>query len=99
MPQESSVCLISLVLPAGKSVGYITCSQGNIAQPKCNTSWFLLLFVLSHCAASRVRGTVARIPFEEFHRHSAEIVRSGVFGRDDKDEIRSILHFKANNLV
>lgn len=64
-----------------------------------SSSLYVTLCVLSHNVASRVRGTVARIPFEEFHRHSAEIVRSGVFGRDEKDEIKSILHFMANNLV
>lgn len=107
MQLGSSVCPISLALPAGKLVGEDVCppgNVGNIVQPQCSV-WILLLFVcdlmcvLSHHVASRVRGTVARIPFEEFHRHSAEIVRSGVFGRDEKDEIKSILHFMANNLV
>jgi major vault protein len=49
--------------------------------------------------ASRVRGMVARIPFEEFHRHSSEIIRQAVFGKDEKGEVKPILVFSANNLV
>jgi len=44
--------------------------------------------------ASRVRGAVARASFDEFHRSSAEIIRSAVFGKDSNRFI-----FSANNLV
>ena len=55
--------------------------------------------LLSCPVASRVRGMVARIPFEEFHRHSSEIIRQAVFGKDEKGEVKPILVFSANNLV
>ncbi|KCV68236.1 hypothetical protein H696_05160 [Fonticula alba] len=35
---------------------------------------------MCHAIASRIRGTVASVPFDEFHRHSARIIRSSVFG-------------------
>lgn len=43
--------------------------------------------------ASRVRGTVASKAFDEFHRNSADIIRSAVFGSSTE------LLFPANNLV
>ena len=49
--------------------------------------------------ASRIRGTVAAIPFEQFHKYSAEIVRTGVFGKDKDGNFNKELMFKANNLV
>lgn len=49
--------------------------------------------------ASRIRGRVAGIPFEQFHKYSAEIVRAGVFGKDAEGMIRRELVFPANNLV
>lgn len=42
---------------------------------------------------------MAGIPFEEFHKYSAEIIRTGVFGKDEEGKIRKQLVFKANNLV
>jgi major vault protein len=44
--------------------------------------------------ASRVRGAVARVSFDEFHRQSAEVIRSAVFGNGSNEFI-----FPANNLV
>lgn len=49
--------------------------------------------------ASRIRGTVAAIPFEQFHKYSAEIVRTGVFGKDKDGKFNKELMFEANNLV
>eukprot|EP01087_Luapelamoeba_hula_P005226 TRINITY_DN152_c0_g1_i4.p1 TRINITY_DN152_c0_g1~~TRINITY_DN152_c0_g1_i4.p1 ORF type:complete len:817 (+),score=165.60 TRINITY_DN152_c0_g1_i4:150-2600(+) len=49
--------------------------------------------------ASRVRGAVAQASFDDFHKKSARIIRSAVFGVDDKDKIKSHFHFAANNLV
>jgi len=50
--------------------------------------------------ASRVRGSVASSTFDNFHRHSADIIRSAVFGKDDKTgDIRSRLEFRTNKLV
>ena len=42
---------------------------------------------------------MAGIPFEQFHKYSAEIVRVGVFGKDEKGEMRKELVFQANDLV
>ena len=49
--------------------------------------------------ASRIRGTVAAIPFEQFHKYSAEIIRTGVFGKDKDGKVNKELMFEANNLV
>jgi len=49
--------------------------------------------------ASRVRGAVAGEKFDEFHRNSARIIRSAVFGLDEEGHIREEFRFRANNLV
>jgi len=49
--------------------------------------------------ASMVRGAVAGVSFDEFHRNSAKIIRKAVFGVDDKGKILNRLVFSANNLV
>ena len=49
--------------------------------------------------ASRIRGAVAAVPFEQFHKYSTEIIRAGVFGKDKDGNIREELSFRANNLV
>jgi len=51
--------------------------------------------------ASRVRGEVALHSFDEFHRNSAKIIRTAVFGTDDSKEakIRNRFAFHANNLI
>jgi major vault protein len=46
--------------------------------------------------ASRVRGAVAGQKFDDFHKHSAEVIKQAVFGRDND---RDRLIFTANNLV
>ena len=58
-------------------------------------------FVDTACKAiaSRVRGAVAGVPFDEFHRNSARIIRQAVFGIDDENHIRDELRFRTNNLV
>ena len=50
-------------------------------------------------AASRIRGMVARVPFEEFHKHSSEIIQTAVLGKDKDGKLREELRFSANNLV
>ena len=42
---------------------------------------------------------VASIPFEELHKHSADIITAAVFGKDKDRQVRSELVFQANNLV
>jgi major vault protein len=49
--------------------------------------------------ASRVRGAVAQASFDEFHKRSARIIRSAVFGTDESGHVRNKFHFSANNLV
>jgi len=48
--------------------------------------------------ASRVRGAVARTTFDNFHKHSADLIREAVFGRDEK-EVRNRFIFHQNNLT
>jgi len=49
--------------------------------------------------ASRVRGAVASCTFDNFHRHSADIIRSAVFGKGSDGEIREEFSFDPNGLV
>jgi len=50
--------------------------------------------------ASRIRAAVASCPFERFHKNSAEIIKSGVFGVDKETSLsKDSVYFKANNLV
>lgn len=62
---------------------------------KCND------FVGDACKniAAKIRAAVSSVPFEIFHKGSAAIVRSAVFGKDEKGNINSFLKFKANNLL
>ena len=49
--------------------------------------------------ASRVRGAVASIPFDQFHKGSASIINSAVFGVDAEGMPGSELRFRSNGLV
>jgi len=49
--------------------------------------------------ASRVRGAVAGVKFDEFHRNSARIIRTAVFGTDEEGRVREEFRFRANHLV
>lgn len=49
--------------------------------------------------ASRVRGAVAQVQFDDFHKNSAKIIRSSVFGLDANNKVRDSFHFSQNNLV
>ncbi len=49
--------------------------------------------------ASRVRGAVASVAFDDFHKNSASIIRTSVFGLDENKKIRNEFVFKQNNLV
>lgn len=49
--------------------------------------------------ASRIRGAVAAVPFDDFHRNSARIIRSSVFGLDENMKVRDQFKFQANNLL
>lgn len=58
-------------------------------------------FVGDSCKAiaSRVRGAVAGVKFDEFHRNSARIIRTAVFGTDEEGRVREEFRFRANHLV
>lgn len=49
--------------------------------------------------ASRVRGAVSSVTFEDFHHNSSLKIREAVFGRGSDGNIRNELVFGANNLV
>ncbi|KAM4632593.1 major vault protein [Discoglossus pictus] len=49
--------------------------------------------------ASRIRGAVASVQFDDFHKNSNRIICSAVFGFDDSVKIRSAFKFPQNNLV
>ena len=50
-------------------------------------------------AGSRIRSIVALTPFDEFHRHSAAIIQTAVFGTDASGKLLPRLKFDVNNLV
>lgn len=58
-------------------------------------------FVDTACKAiaSRVRGAVAGVKFDEFHRNSARIIRQAVFGIDEQGHVGEELRFRTNNFV
>ncbi|XP_071789878.1 major vault protein-like [Asterias amurensis] len=49
--------------------------------------------------ASRIRGAVAGVAFDDFHKNSAKIIRASVFGMDENLKIRDRFHFPQNNMV
>ena len=49
--------------------------------------------------ASRVRGAVASVTFDHFHKTSAKLIRSSVFGTKPDGKIGEFLKFEANNLI
>ena len=55
--------------------------------------------VLPIFLASRIRGKVAQVPFDEFHRYSTSIIKKAVFGVDKDGNVKQRLRFDANQLV
>ena len=49
--------------------------------------------------ASAVRGAVASVPFDIFHKKSARIIREAVFGLDENGSINDSFVFDANGLI
>jgi len=49
--------------------------------------------------AARVRGAVASVTFDMFHKNSAKIIRTAVFGVDEAGKVKPKYCFPANNLV
>ena len=58
-------------------------------------------FVENACKnlAAKIRGAVSTVPFETFHKNSATIVKSAIFGMDEIGMIRHQLKFPSNNLI
>uniref|UniRef100_A0A8C4PY80 Major vault protein n=1 Tax=Eptatretus burgeri TaxID=7764 RepID=A0A8C4PY80_EPTBU len=58
-------------------------------------------FVGDFCKAiaSRIRGSVAAVQFDDFHKNSAKIIRTSVFGLDPNLKVLESLRFSQNNLV
>jgi major vault protein len=48
--------------------------------------------------ASRVRGAVARTTFDNFHKHSADLIREAVFGKEGEQVLNRFV-FHQNNLT
>ncbi|XP_062919136.1 major vault protein isoform X2 [Mobula hypostoma] len=71
------------------------------SDPKEAAKVFSVLdFVGDACKAiaSRIRGAVAAVQFDDFHKNSARIIRSAVFGFDGELKVRDRLVFSQNNL-
>ncbi|XP_064355578.1 major vault protein [Dromaius novaehollandiae] len=49
--------------------------------------------------ASRVRGAVAAVSFDDFHKNSNRVICSAVFGFDESGRLRERLRFAPNGLV
>lgn len=49
--------------------------------------------------ASGIRGAVAGVTFDEFHKESAKIIRTAVFGMDTKGQVSGNKEFPTNGLV
>jgi major vault protein len=49
--------------------------------------------------AARVRGAVAAVSFDQFHKNSARLIRVAVFGEDENKKVRNRFVFTANQLV
>ena len=54
---------------------------------------------MSLILGSRIRGAVAHVPFDEFHRHSSQVIQHAVFDRQPDGSLAQNLNFSANNLV
>uniref|UniRef100_A0A8C6XEK0 Major vault protein n=1 Tax=Naja naja TaxID=35670 RepID=A0A8C6XEK0_NAJNA len=49
--------------------------------------------------ASRIRGAVAAVTFDDFHKNSNRLICAAVFGFDGEGNLRHLLHFAPNGLV
>jgi len=49
--------------------------------------------------ASRIRGAVASVAFDDFHKNSAKIIRTSVFGLGEDGKVRNKFSFNANKFV
>jgi len=49
--------------------------------------------------ASNIRGDVASVAFDQFHKYSARIIRKAVFGANNEGKINDEFIFNSNNLI
>jgi len=54
---------------------------------------------LCKAVASRIRGAVAGVQFDDFHKNSAKIIRTSVFGTSADGKVKEEFRFPANGLV
>lgn len=54
---------------------------------------------LCKAVASRIRGAVAGVQFDDFHKNSAKIIRGSVFGQNEAGKVGDAFNFPANGLV
>jgi len=54
---------------------------------------------LCKAVASRIRAAVAGVQFDDFHKNSARIIRSSVFGLTPEGKVKDAFRFPANDLV
>jgi len=75
--------------------------RNNKEQEKAASVFSVPDFIGDFCKAiaSRVRGSVAQRTFDDFHKHSAELIRTAVFGKNEDGSVRESLRFPNNNLV
>ena len=69
-------------------------------QDECNRIFNVKDFVGDACSAiaSKVRGEVASLTFESFHKLSARHIRKAIFGLDKAGKIVDRIIFKNNSL-
>uniref|UniRef100_A0A8C2HBL5 Major vault protein n=1 Tax=Cyprinus carpio TaxID=7962 RepID=A0A8C2HBL5_CYPCA len=81
---------------------YVVCLCSKPVEAATATALFSVPdFVGDACKAiaSRIRGAVASVQFDDFHKNSNRIICSAVFGFDEKLAVRSSLRFNQNGLV
>uniref|UniRef100_A0A8C1P9H3 Major vault protein n=1 Tax=Cyprinus carpio TaxID=7962 RepID=A0A8C1P9H3_CYPCA len=81
---------------------YVVCMCSKPVEAAKATALFSVPdFVGDACKAiaSRIRGAVASVQFDDFHKNSNRIICSAVFGFDEKLAVRSSLRFNQNGLV
>jgi len=54
---------------------------------------------LCKAVSSHVRAAVSQVPFDEFHKTSAKLIRKSVFGVDENNKVRDEYYFPENNLT
>lgn len=61
--------------------------------------FWLIVYKTFLLSGARIRAAVAQVMFDDFHRHSNQILITAVFGMNEKGQINKEVRFKENNLV